>query len=131
MSYAYETPGFARAEAASLIPPDDSFGDENDIQRRMEEAAESEIGHGAQVFRDWLADSEHAASIALAATYWPGWTQRDGSYLSADEARQQRADNLSDAIARMEHDYIAYRVASNDLREDAVRSIEDERREAA
>jgi len=131
MSYAYETPGFAAAEAASLNPPDDSFVDENDIQRRMEDAAESEISHGAQAFRDWLADSEHAVSIALAVTYWPGRDLIDGRYPTRQECDDKRAENMDEALGRMARDYIAYRVASHDLREDALRSIEDEQREAA
>lgn len=61
MSTAYESPGFAAAERASLNPPEErepTLAEENEIERRLEDRAWGEAIDFAPAFEQWLFDSE-------------------------------------------------------------------------
>lgn len=98
---------------------------ENEVERRLENMAENEIGKAAQPFRDWIAESEHGPAIAIAVLYWPPVKRPDGSWVSIEERMDQRADNHHEAIKRMTADYIAYRVNTftDDERAEVVREV--------
>ena len=66
MSIAYESPGFAAAERASLRAPEDGFlttREENAIQAALEDRAEVEADDLAPAFLEWLANDSGFAAL--------------------------------------------------------------------
>lgn len=131
MSYAYETPGFAAAEAASLNPPDDSFVDENDIQRRLEERAEDEMDRLDAYFTEWLADDggpwAHELAIAVMGRigdYWSRVSPLDRP--SDDEIAADHQSRIENAKAAIREAYIAHRANDATLMGELADSIEED-----
>ena len=124
----YRDSNFARAEAAYLRAPEWDDPDPNELQAALEERCEDEIDRLDAYFTEWLADSEHAVSIALAVTYWPGRDLIDGRYPTRQECDDKRAENMDEALGRMARDYIAHRANDSRLMGELAASIaEDER----
>ena len=65
MSIAYESPGFAAAERASLNPPDRflTTREENAIEAALEQRAEDEADDLAAPFLEWLANDSGFAAL--------------------------------------------------------------------
>lgn len=66
MSIAYESPGFAAAERASLREPEDGFlttAQTNAIQAALEDRAEVEADDLAAPFLEWLANDSGFAAL--------------------------------------------------------------------
>ena len=127
MTTAYESPGFAAAERASLRAPEDGFlttAQTNAIQAALEDRAEQEISSCARMFCEWIAESEHGPSIARAVVYWPVAIV-NGRWMTRKETLDKREDNLAEAVERMRQDYVAYRVATftDDERAEVEREV--------
>lgn len=126
MSIAYESPGFAAAERASLRAPEDGMtvAEENALQAALEERAEQEISSCARPFLDWLAESEHGPAIARAVVYWPVAIV-NGRWMTRQETKDRREDNIAEAVERMRAEYVAYRVNTfdNDERAEVEREV--------
>lgn len=81
-------------------------GEENELQRAMEERAEEEAETGADAFREWLSDTTTAnggGGIALICT--------------ACAAGKEWADKVADARRALIAEYVEYRVNAFSARE--------------
>lgn len=131
MSVYSDNPGFGRAEAAALRAPEPielTPAEENDLRDRLEQLAERELTSNDEPFFFWLEETETgrrcALNTALAAAYWPSYTNT-GKFSTWKESHEQRTAKLDKAVEEMRQAWYEYRIDSfpQHVLDDAVWAI--------
>lgn len=102
---------------------------ENEIQERIEEIAEEEMDKGSVYFTDWLSEGygyECMRDLTMVVVNLPHIKEPH----TTQDMLDQHQDNINDARRRLMEDYIQYRQADQDLRDEVYAMLREEERDS-